>query len=484
MTVSTARLPVSRLPGLVAGVLGLGLTAVGIGIGIAVGELAALVASVTVLACLAVLVDYRVGAVLLVILLPLEGSYLFPHSVFGITGLNPLNLVLAATLASFILQGKGLKRFVPRPLFLLYILPVVIAGLLGTRHVDDIYPYFYEEEVIHFTDALGYLRDVALKPLLMVVAALLIGAAVARSKKVENFLAPVILSVWAMSLMVIGYVAFSGVSLGALALPTSRTFFSALGLHANDLGRLFAVAYALLLFTWGETRDVRLKSMLIVTMGVLTLALLFTFSRGAFIGWVMVNVLFLFWKFNARTAGLALLAAGIGLLFMPGAVVSRMSMGLVGGGDVNEFSAGRIDEIWLPLMPELFTSPPWGNGLDATMWANALWAETMLPVTHPHNAYLQAILDMGLIGLGLLLAFYWHVYRQLRDLGSNAYLSPTMRGFYQGAVAGLLCFLITGFAGSSLRAVPEFAFLWIAIGMMYGQLARKPVIEPARRASP
>ena len=125
--------------------------------------------------------------------------------------------------------------------------------------------------------------------------------------------------------------------------------------------------------------------------------------------------------------------------------------------------------------------PLWGSGLDSTMWANAVWAEMMLPVTHPHNAYIQAILDMGLVGMALLIAFYLHVYRKFRDLGSNAYLSPTMRGFYQGAVAGLLCFAITGFAGSSLRAVPEFAFLWIAIGMMYGQLARKP--DPAGRAA-
>jgi O-antigen ligase len=329
-------------------------------------------------------------------------------------------------------------------------------------------------EIIHFTDALGYLRDVMLKPLLMVLSALMIAQAVMRSKKTENFLVPFVIAVWLMSVMAIGFVVAEGVSLGSLALSSSRTFFSALGMHANDLGRLYAVAYALLLFTWGETKDVRLKTVLVVTMGVLTLALLLTFSRGAFVGWVMVNVLFLVWKFNARTLALAFLAIGIAALFMPGPVIGRMSMGLVGGGDVNEFSAGRVEEIWLPLLPELFKSPIWGNGLDATMWAKALWAEMMLPVTHPHNAYIQAILDMGLLGMGLLLAYYWHVYRMARDLGSNANLSPTMRGFYQGAVAGLLCFLITGFAGSSLRPTSEFAFLWIAIGMMYGEQGRRP----------
>jgi O-antigen ligase len=179
------------------------------------------------------------------------------------------------------------------------------------------------------------------------------------------------------------------------------------------------------------------------------------------------------WKFNAKTIGLALLAGGAGLLVMPGAVVSRMSLGLVGGADVNEFSAGRMNDIWIPLFPELFKSPIWGNGLDSIMWSRAMWTDQMAVVTHPHNAYMQAILDMGLVGMALLLAFYWHVYRSARDLGSNAHLSPTMRGFYQGLVASLLCFIITGFVGSSLRPSQEFAFLWIAIGMMYGQLARR-----------
>ena len=95
-------------------------------------------------------------------------------------------------------------------------------------------------------------------------------------------------------------------------------------------------------------------------------------------------------------------------------------------------------------------------------------------VGHPHNAYLQAVLDMGLIGLVLLVAFYWHVWNGFRALGSNAYLTPVMRGFFQGACAALLAFVLAGMTGGSLRPQPENALLWIAIGMMYGLLARKP----------
>lgn len=461
-------------PGLVTGLLGLAAFALASGVAVALGELDALIASLTVIACVAVLLDFRSGVVLLIVLTPIQASSFFPHAMFGFTGLNPLNLLLAVTLVSFLLRGRGLRHFLPRPLVWLYVAPILVAGLIGMHHVDDIPPLFYEQMLINYIDAPGYLRDAALRPLLFVVTALLIGAAVARSHKPERFMTPIILSVWVMSLLSILYVTSSGLRLGMLASASERGLFAAaLGMHANELGRLYAVAYALLLFVWGETKDLKLKSVLVVTMGVLTLALMLTFSRGAFLGFFVVNALFLLWKLNARTFAIALLVAAVALPLTPGAVWDRLAMGFGAGGDANTVSAGRIDEIWLPLMPEILQSPPWGNGLDSIMWSKAMWSGAILEVTHPHNAYLQAILDMGLLGLALLLAYYAHVFRSLRSLGSNAYLSPTMRGFFQGALAGLVCFLITGMAGSSLRPTPEFSFLWMAIGAMYGTLARK-----------
>ena len=455
------------------------------GVGIAFGEVEAMLASVAMIAAIGALIDFRVGAVVLMVMLPVSGIPLFPRSMFGFTGLNPINLLAGATLASFLLRGQRLSLLVPRPLLLLYVAPIALAGLLGSRHVNDIVPFFYENLLIHFTDGAGYLRDILFKPLVIVVVALLVGAAVAQSKRPEGFLAPIILAVWAMSLTAIGFVLYSGVRLGELSTTGAREFFSSLGMHANDLGRMYAVAYALLLFTWGETKDKALKTVLVLTMGVLTIALTLTFSRGAFVGFLLINALFLLWKFNARTLAIAVLVGAIGLLLMPGAVVSRMMMGFGGGGDVNTVSAGRIDEIWGPLfMFDFWKSPLWGSGLDSVMWANAAWNGSMLLVTHPHNAYLQAWLDMGLIGLCLLLAYFWHVWKGLLSLGSNAYISPTLRGFFQGAVAGLICFLATGMAGSSLRPVQEFTFLWLAIGMMYGVRARSPEKTATGAAKP
>jgi len=66
------------------------------------------------------------------------------------------------------------------------------------------------------------------------------------------------------------------------------------------------------------------------------------------------------------------------------------------------------------------------------------------------------------------------VWKGFRALGSNAYLSPVMRGFFQGACAALIGFAVAGMSGGSLRPQPENIFLWVAIGMMYGLLARRP----------
>ena len=465
-------------------VVGIGLfgLALASGISLAFAELEALYITVSLTVCLAVLYDFRVGVVALVLLVGLQNTAYFPHGLMGITGLNPSNLLLAGTLVSCLLHGR-LKGFLPRPLALLYVLPIVCAGLLGATHVDEIIPQFFELGIHAYDNAFGYLRDELVKPMLIVLLGLLVGSAVASSQKPDRFLIPIALSVWFIALLEIGYIIHSGVRLGSLASSDARTFLdSALGMHANSLGRLFAVAYALLLFPWWETKRPGLKLFLFLTMGALAFSLLLTFSRGAFVGFLLVNLLFLVWRFNLKTLGMALIAAAVCVALAPEAVVGRLTVGF-DTGEADAISAGRVESIWLPLLPELARSPLWGNGLVSTTWSAPMEAGAMLMVGHPHNAYLEALLDMGVIGLCLLLAYYWHVWRGFRALGSNAWLSPEMRGFFQGGAAALVCFFVTGMAGSSLRPTAEFAYLWVAIGIMYGVARRKPAAASGKPAT-
>jgi O-antigen ligase len=414
------------------------------GYGLAVGEVEAFWAGLSLAACVAVMLDYRLGAILLVLLLPVSSTSLFPHSLLKITGLNPINLLLAGTL----------------------------AGCLGALYVEEIYPPFFDALIVSYTDWRGYLRDELLKPMFTVLAAVLVGAAVAKARRPEPYVAALAIGACALALVMFGFIIASEVRLGALASPRARTFFMEMGTHANALGRVFVTAYALLLFSWWENKHAPSSLALFAALGILSFGILLTFSRNAFLGFFLVNALFLMWKFNMKKLGLALLGTVVAVALAPDVVYRRITYGFDEGPDA--VSAGRFEGIWAPLLPETTHSPLWGNGIGSIMWSDPMHAGAMSFVGHPHNAYLEALLDMGLLGLGLLLAYYWHVWRGFRALGSNAYLTPVMRGFFQGACAALLAFALAGMTGGSLRPQPENALLWITIGMMYGLLARRP----------
>src|SRR5262249_20199225 len=157
----------------------------------------------------------------------------------------------------------------PPDLVWLYVVPFAVAGVMGVQHVSEIPSQVYNPEVgvglASFTSAWGYIRDLVVRPLFLVVFALLLGAAVARSRDPGRFLAPLIASVWTLGLAVVVFVVLSGAGLSELAGAGERGFLSPLGLHANELGRMFAVAYGLLLFTFFETRDFMLRGVLIAT---------------------------------------------------------------------------------------------------------------------------------------------------------------------------------------------------------------------------
>ena len=440
------------------------------GVAVAVAGTAAALICVSLIACVFCLRDFLAGVVLLILIMPISSSFLFPHSMFGISGLNPLNLLLATTLLSYVLNfaGQGVwKTLATRPLFFLYIVPILYGALLGFSHVNEIPGIFRDMEWIEYNNATGYLRDLVMKPILLVLYAMLVAAAILHSRSIRGFLTPMFLSMWVMALLVIVFIAASGVSLSQLAGTYERSFLSPLGMHANDLGRLYAIAYALLLFIWDRTRRPSLKVFLVISMALVGAALVLTFSRGAIVALAVVHAVYLISRRKLKTLVLGAMALPVLLWLMPGAVYSRLDMGM--GQGMNAVSAGRVKGIWTPLLPYAAESPVWGHGLQSLLWSPAMRSGHMMQVTHPHSAWLQAVLDTGFIGLALIVAFWiGHVWRGFRKLARDPALDPEIGGFFEGAAAGLLGYVIANVAGSSFFPVPEQSFLWLAVGMMYG----------------
>jgi len=164
---------------------------------VAMAGVNALYLCVSLIGCAFILRDFRIGVALLIVLMPISRSWMFPHAMLGITGLNPFNLLLVGTVGSLLLQGLSEKNrgpLVPRPLLWLYVVPIIAAGVLGAGHVHQIPSFLLDHQVIEFDSAGGYFRDLIIKPLMMVIFALLVGAAIARSENTERFLYPAVVA--------------------------------------------------------------------------------------------------------------------------------------------------------------------------------------------------------------------------------------------------------------------------------------------------
>ena len=116
----------------------------GLGYALAYGEMQAFFVAASLVAALAVLFDFRIGVVLLVLIMPIGATQLFPYGLMGVPGLNPTNLLIVATTLAFLMRGGRIRELAPAPVLWLMVVPVVLSGLLGMAHFDQIASYFFE----------------------------------------------------------------------------------------------------------------------------------------------------------------------------------------------------------------------------------------------------------------------------------------------------------------------------------------------------
>jgi O-antigen ligase len=94
----------------------------------------------------------------------------------------------------------------------------------------------------------------------------------------------------------------------------------------------------------------------------------------------------------------------------------------------------------------------------------------MLPVGHPHSAYLGVLLDVGLVGLVVIASFFWSMWRMFGHLRSS-HSDPFWRGVFEAGTVCMLLLLVQGLTDD--RFVPTYpqATLWVIYGLALGHMA-------------
>jgi O-antigen ligase len=441
--------------------------------------------------------DYRFGVWALLALMPLSGTHLIPREMFGVTGLNPMNLVLLTTLLGYVVNHR--KNFgvagapaMDRRLLAIYLATVICAGLNGMRFASSVPAEFIELQVADFDGPLSYLAVVVIRPLFYVLYAWLVAAAARDSRKPELLMWPLMVGVLLLCAAIFLGIALSGMSLEALSNPRARTTLSWIGLHNNDLAPMTAGAVAVCLYAQAR-QTLGLKLALWITAFIAGVATLLTFSRMGFLGLAVVlgGYFFGVGRLGPRLA-MGIVGAALAVVFLPREFLDRALTGIHTGitANANEdaLSAGRVTGIWLPAILDFAKHPVnWvvGGGLESLLWSPVAFNEESGDYfPHPHNGYLRALLDTGIIGLTLLLVFWIGTFRMCRRLSVHPGLSEPARSLCRAASWVLVVLGVQCLTGGALTPLHSQVFVWCAIGLAFGLNAKVTAVDqprPARR---
>lgn len=438
------------------------------------GELVAKATFAVILFIAVAFSDYRTGALIAIVLLPFSATHLMPREMFGVLGLNPFNVTLLMSVLSMFYLYVFHRRRVVIPsysrFFWFYLCVMGFATIQGSLHVSEIPAFYRLIPLLNFDSMIGYVRDIFIKPLFIILTAFILSVAIRNSRRPSIFLIPLFCSAIALPIVAIIYIKASGASLSVLASATSRDVLSVIGMHANEMGLMFNMAFALALFTHFSTSSAIGKWLLKLAMVILTVAVFLTFSRGAYLGFVAVIVYFLFTHRKFRIILASLFLIPMAILFMPQAMIERATTGTQ-SGNVADMSAGRVDSIWLPLAPEILSSPVIGHGMSSILWSDAARKGRILQVGHPHSAYLGALLDFGVLGSFVILFFFAHMWRLFSNLAQHP-PEPIWRGFFRGAIACILLLMVQGMTDDRFTPTVPQTFLWLSYGIAMGLSAK------------
>jgi O-antigen ligase len=210
----------------------------------------------------------------------------------------------------------------------------------------------------------------------------------------------------------------------------------------------------------------------------LFLALIFTFSRGAYLG-VIAAAFAVAWLLGWRRIVLALgglVAAGGGVLLADG--VWNFLPGRIGGLGSTFLRLG----LWRSALAMLRDHPIFGVGLDQflTQYPIYIVQENYYEssTSHPHNLILDFWLRLGIIGL---LVFGWTLARFVRFATILAQTAdPVRRALALGLIAALTDAVVHGLLDNSYFVMDLALVFWLSCALL--QILRAP--HPATRTEP
>ena len=396
---------------------------------------------------------------ILILLLPFTGTVIFEEPLVGIPGGKLLNLLgLFVILISLINHKK-----VQKPPFYPLLFAVLFIGMFGLSilrslpHLDAI--NFLREDKL---SVIRYILSDFIKPLIYFSPFIVTILFLEKSSEL-SFLTSML--AWSLTLLSI-YLTY----LCLFRIPditdvneASQYYLLTFGMHRNDLANFYILGFPLVLGRFFLKRSVFTITSLILVI----IAIGFLYSRTAYFTVTVSFILYLLLSKRTKVFPILLVVAFGFSSIISTVIVERASKGLK-SGDWDEIFAGRVQGIWVPLVEEYGKSPAkllFGNGRYAILSSDSATRGIILEtVEHPHNMYLEQILDVGIFGLILIIAFFAFLLKRCYVCLRRSNNSE-MKEYYSAFLVSLLCYFAGGLTGRSLFPTLTNSYFWFIAGI-------------------
>jgi O-antigen ligase len=419
-----------------------------------------------------------------------------PKSLFGIQGLNPWNIVFLVVVMAWLLGRhlEGLRWDLPAHVSVMLLLYLTVVVVSFRRMIVDTGSIVEPQSIAglwseHLVNAIKW----------TIPGLLLFDGARSRGRFMLGFACTLGLYVF-IGIQVIKWMppgtVLSGAELGERSL---KILVNEVGYHRVNLSMMLGGA------SWALFAAHVLPRVRFLRVGLLGLSLAMLYAqaltggRTGYATWFVVGLVLciLRWRRYLLLVPVALAAV---LLFVPGAA-ERLMQGFTpethdlrsrkiasSGGAVDEYTitAGR-NVAWPLVIAKIREEPLFGYGtmaMQRTGIAMFLYKEYGEIFPHPHNAYLEMLLDNGIVGFVLVMPFYAMALGRsmslLRDRRSLVFVAVG------GASTALLSALLVASIGSQTFYPREGALgMWCAIGLMLRVwVERRRAVERLHAAAP
>ncbi|WP_126428029.1 O-antigen ligase family protein [Brevibacillus marinus] len=212
-------------------------------------------------------------------------------------------------------------------------------------------------------------------------------------------------------------------------------------------------------------RDFRQKCLVAVLFGLTALALLLTFSRGAWIAAALAFVLILL-KLDRKLilTGMVLLVVAVLFDLIPDVIKQRVAS----IADPFEDTSGQWRlQAWLSALAIIRDYWLTGIGMDTTTF-NRVYVDYQMPevnVFHFHNIWIQSFVTGGILGIGTLLFLYYRLIKESFKAAVNR-LQTRLSIWGTGLFASLCGIGVAGMTEDVFRDYRVMMAFWLVAAVI------------------